>query len=117
MRRMFFVCGLLLAFAQVTHPQAQSTVPVTLLWDHPGTDTTNFILERKLGTSGTYAEAASIVATSRSYTDTVPVGQIYCWQVRAKNAFFQAADQLANPPAALKAKIDALFNGMFGGAA
>jgi hypothetical protein len=66
----------------VVPPLAQ----LTLSWNDNSTNESNFEIERKTGTSGTYARVTLVGANSNSYVDTnVTRGVTYCYRVRAVN--------------------------------
>jgi hypothetical protein len=67
----------------VTTPPAQ----LTLTWQDNSTNESNFGVERKTGTSGTYAQVALVSANTTSYVDTsVTHGVTYCYRVDAVNS-------------------------------
>jgi Chitobiase/beta-hexosaminidase C-terminal domain len=69
------------AFTVVT-PPAQ----LTLTWQDNSTNESNFGVERKTGTNGTYTQIALIAANITSYVDTtVTHGVTYCYRVDAIN--------------------------------
>lgn len=70
------------AFTVVT-PPAQ----LTLTWQDNSTNESNFGVERKTGTNGTYAQIALVAANTTSYVDTsVTHGVTYCYRVDAINS-------------------------------
>jgi Chitobiase/beta-hexosaminidase C-terminal domain/Family of unknown function (DUF6298)/Putative collagen-binding domain of a collagenase len=70
------------SFTIVT-PPAQ----LTLSWQDNSTNESNFGVERKTGTSGTYAQIALVAANTTSYVDTsVTHGVMYCYRVDAINS-------------------------------
>jgi hypothetical protein len=70
------------SFTVVT-PPAQ----LTLTWQDNSTNESNFGVERKTGTSGTYAQIALVSANTTSYVDTsVNHGVTYCYRVDATNS-------------------------------
>ena len=70
------------SFTVVT-PPAQ----LTLTWQDNSTNENNFGVERKTGTSGTYAQIALVSANTTSYVDTsVTHGVTYCYRVDALNS-------------------------------
>ena len=70
------------SFTVVT-PPAQ----LTLTWQDNSTNESNFGVERKTGTSGTYAQIALVSANTTSYVDTsVTHGVTYCYRVDALNS-------------------------------
>src|SRR5574341_248159 len=55
-----------------------------LTWADNSTNEDGFNIERKTGTTGTYAQIASVGANVTSYTDaTVVAGTTYCYRVSA----------------------------------
>ena len=70
------------SFTVVT-PPAQ----FTLTWQDNSSNESNFGVERKTGTSGTYAQIALVSANTTSYVDTsVTHGVTYCYRVDALNS-------------------------------
>jgi hypothetical protein len=66
----------------VVAPPAQ----LTLTWQDNSTNESNFGVQRKTGTSGTYAQIALVAANTTSYVDTsVTNGVTYCYRVDALN--------------------------------
>jgi fibronectin type 3 domain-containing protein len=60
---------------------------LTLTWQDNSTNENNFGVERKTGTSGTYAQIALVAANTTSYVDTsVTHGVTYCYRVDAINS-------------------------------
>ncbi len=60
---------------------------VNLSWSDNSSNETAFLLERKTGTGGTYAQIASLSANTISYNDTtVSDSTTYLYRVRATNA-------------------------------
>lgn len=83
-------------FGFLTGTAFAQTVTIGLAWDHDGVGLGisggGFVMERKLGTNGTYAQVGSLIAPGdRTFVDTFTAGQLFCWQVRARNAFFTSA--------------------------
>ena len=67
----------------VVAPAAQ----LSLSWQDNSTNEDNFAIQRKTGTSGTYAQIAMVAANIASYVDTnVSRGVTYCYQVAATNS-------------------------------
>jgi fibronectin type 3 domain-containing protein len=63
---------------------AQSTATVTLAWDDTAnTGHTGYNLYRKRGQAGTFALVKTVTASDKTTTDTLPVGQIYCYVAMA----------------------------------
>jgi hypothetical protein len=70
------------AFTVVTSP-----AQLTLTWQDNSTNESNFGVERKTGTNGTYAQIALVAANTTSYVDTsVTHGVTYCYRVDATNS-------------------------------
>ena len=64
-----------------------SATQVNLSWTDNSSNETAFLLERKTGSGGTYAQIASIAANTTSYSDnTVSASTIYFYRIRATNA-------------------------------
>jgi hypothetical protein len=60
---------------------------LTLTWQDNSTNESNFAIERKTATSGTYGQIASVAANIISYVDTsVTRGVTYCYRVDATNS-------------------------------
>ena len=60
---------------------------LTLTWQDNSTNENNFAIERKTGTSGTYAQIAMVAANIVSYVDTrVSRGVTYCYRVDAADS-------------------------------
>ncbi len=61
---------------------------ISLTWEDSSQNETEFILERKNGSSGTYFALASLGANDTSYVDSVGLtpGQIYYYRVKAVNS-------------------------------
>ena len=67
----------------VVAPAAQ----LSLSWQDNSANEDNFAIQRKTGTSGTYAQIAMVAANIASYVDTnVSRGVTYCYQVAATNS-------------------------------
>ena len=64
-----------------------SATQVNLSWTDNSSNETAFLLERKTGSGGTYAQIASIAANTVSYSDnTVTASTTYFYRIRATNA-------------------------------
>ena len=64
-----------------------SATQVNLSWTDNSSNETAFLLERKTGSGGTYAQIASIAANTTSYSDnTVTASTTYFYRIRATNA-------------------------------
>ena len=77
----------LLCLMMTVVPVCAATWQFTLSWQDNASDFTGFYLQRKTGTTGTYATIATLPATQFSYIDSgLPVGASYCYEVLAYNA-------------------------------
>ncbi len=82
----FIKSPLVVLAMMVLASQAQSG-QLQLTWTDNSTNEDGFKIERKTGTTGSYAEIATVGANVTSYTNTALVdGSTYCFQVRAYNA-------------------------------
>lgn len=93
MKRVIATVALLSTLAGTAFAQ---NVTIGLAWDHDGVGLnlppSGFVLERKQGQQGVYAQVGSLIAPGdRTATDTFLAGQLYCYQVRARNAFSTSA--------------------------
>ena len=76
---LLFLCGLSLSLAEVGFA-AQSTVR----WADKAENEAGFKIERKQGTSGTYAQIATVEANTTSYVDAdLSPSMTYCYRVSA----------------------------------
>jgi hypothetical protein len=85
-----------IAFKSGSNPSAQASATftvtaapaqLTLTWQDNSTNESNFAIERKTGTSGTYSQIASVSANITSYVDAaVTSGVTYCYRVDATNS-------------------------------
>lgn len=67
---------------------AASASQLTLDWVDNAGGTANFAVERKTGTTGTYARVATTGTGITTYADSAVVaGTTYCYRVKASNAF------------------------------
>jgi Chitobiase/beta-hexosaminidase C-terminal domain/Family of unknown function (DUF6298)/Putative collagen-binding domain of a collagenase len=74
------------AVASASFTVATPPAQLTLTWQDNSTNESNFGVERKTGTSGTYARIALVSANINSYLDTsVNPGITYCYRVNAIN--------------------------------
>jgi hypothetical protein len=74
-------------FATGTERAAQRAVQLTLNWVDNSGGAATFIVERKMGTAGTYARIATTGTGTTTYTDSAVVaGTAYCYRVKASNA-------------------------------
>ncbi len=78
---------LLLALSALSVSASESfAAQLQLSWTDNSTNETGFKIDRKTGTSGTYAQIASVGAGITSYTDsTVTAGTNYCYRLYAYN--------------------------------
>src|SRR5262245_51680449 len=83
-----FVLALLLTLLTVLSSSAVVTAAqLTLSWSDNSTNEDGFRIERRTGTTGTYAEITTIGVNTTSYTDAnLANGTTYCYRVRAYNA-------------------------------
>src|SRR5262245_5270292 len=83
-----FVLAFLLTLLTILSSSAVVTAAqLTLSWSDNSTNEDGFRIERRTGTTGTYAEIATIGANTASYTDAnLANGTTYCYRVRAYNA-------------------------------
>ena len=74
-------------FAAGTERAALRAAQLTLNWVDNTGGTANFIIERKSGTTGTYARIATTGTGITTYVDSeVVAGTTYCYRVKASNA-------------------------------
>jgi hypothetical protein len=65
---------------------------LTLDWVDNAGGTANFVVERKTGTTGTYARIATTGLGVTTYTDlAVVAGITYCYRVKASNALGESS--------------------------
>src|SRR2546427_1497511 len=82
--RASLIFGLLVAV--VGSPLQSDAAQLSLSWTDMSSNEDGFSLERKTGTSGTYAQIATAGANVTSYTDpNLTGGTTYCYQVQAFN--------------------------------
>ena len=82
-----FIRRSLLVLAMVVLASEAQSGQLQLTWTDNSTNEDGFKIERKTGTTGTYAEIATVGADVTSYTNSALVdGTAYCFQVRAYNA-------------------------------
>ncbi len=64
-----------------------SHIQINLSWQDNSSDETGFVIERKLGTGGTYSQIATVAANTTAYSNTglAPNAQ-YCYHVSASGA-------------------------------
>jgi len=81
-------------FAGGAERSAQPTrgAQLTLDWVDNAGGTANFLVERKTGTTGTYARIATTGIGVTTYTDlAVVAGTTYCYRVKATNALGESS--------------------------
>jgi hypothetical protein len=59
---------------------------LTLTWEDNSASETGFKIERKTGTTGTFAQIATTAANVELYADATAVSGTYCYRVRAYNS-------------------------------
>jgi hypothetical protein len=92
-RILFFFC----AAAVISWQSAAIAAQLQLNWVDNSSDESGFNIERKTGTTGTYAQIASVGANVTSYTDSsLTSSTTYCYRV---NAFNNAGTSLYSPEA------------------
>lgn len=73
-------------FAAGAERAGQQPAQLTLNWVDNAAGTANFIVERKTGTTGTFARIATTASGVTTYVDsTVVAGITYCYRVKAAN--------------------------------
>src|SRR5262245_34208623 len=83
-----FVLSFLLTLLTVLSSSAVVTAAqLTLSWSDNSNNEDGFRIEKRTGTTGTYAEIATVGVNTASYTDVnLANGTTYCYRVRAYNA-------------------------------
>ena len=80
------IFGALLIGSALVAVGAASAAQLTLDWVDNAGGTANFIVERKTGTTGTYARIATTGTGITTYADSAVVaGTTYCYRVKASN--------------------------------
>src|SRR5262249_50335103 len=83
--RAALLAAILAVFGLTANATAQ-TAQLTLNWADNSTNEDGFGIERKIGTSGTYAQIATEGANATWYTDTgLTAGTTYCYRTFAFN--------------------------------
>ena len=60
---------------------------ITLLWTDNSNNESGFLIQRKTGTSGTFAQIATVGTNVKSYVDTgLAASTTFCYRVRAFNS-------------------------------
>jgi hypothetical protein len=86
-----------IAFKSGFNPSAQASASftivspsapkLTLTWQDNSNNENNFVIERKTGTNGTFAQIAMVASNIVAYVDTsVSSGVTYCYRVDATNS-------------------------------
>ena len=82
------ILGVVLVVSTLFTVGAERAAHLTLDWVDNAGGTANFIIERRTGTTGTYAWIATTSPGITTYTDSAVVaGTTYCYRVKASNAF------------------------------
>src|SRR5262245_43500761 len=85
--KLFLLSFLFTLLTVFSSPGVVTAAPLTLSWSDNSTNEDGFRIERRTGTTGTYAEIATVGVNTVSYTDVnVADGTTYCYRVRAYNA-------------------------------
>jgi hypothetical protein len=85
--KLFLLSFLFTLLAVLSSPALVTAAQLILSWSDNSTNEVGFRIERRTGTTGTYAEIATVGVNTASYTDVnLPNGTTYCYRVRAYNA-------------------------------
>ena len=85
--KLFLLSFLFTLLTVFSSPPAITAAQLTLSWSDNSTNEAGFRIERRTGTTGTYAEIATLGVNAVSYTDVnLANGTTYCYRVRAYNA-------------------------------
>ena len=85
--KLFLLSFLFTLLTVLGSPAVVTAAQVTLSWSDNSTNEEGFRIERRTGTTGTYAEIAAVGVNAASYTDVnLANGTTYCYRVRAYNA-------------------------------
>ena len=85
--KLFLLSFLFTLLTVFSSPPAITAAQLTLSWSDNSTNEAGFRIERRTGTTGTYAEIATLGVNAASYTDVnLANGTSYCYRVRAYNA-------------------------------
>ena len=85
--KLFLLSFLFTLLTVLSSPAAITAAQLTLSWSDNSTNEEGFRIERRTGTTGTYAEIAAVGVNAASYTDVnLANGTTYCYRVRAYNA-------------------------------
>ena len=69
------------------HAESVNKNRIKLSWNDNSSDEIAFLIERKLGTSGSYSQIATVGANKTTFTDeNLTTGSLYYYRVRASNA-------------------------------
>jgi hypothetical protein len=86
-RTVWKMFGAMLVASTLVAAGAERAARLTLDWVDNAGGIANFIIERKTGTTGTYARIATTSMGITTYTDSAVVaGTTYCYRVKASNA-------------------------------
>ena len=86
-RENFLLVFLLLLLTSLSWSSETAAGELQVSWSDNSTNEDGFKIERKTGTTGTYAQIATVGVNVTSYTDSSLVdGATYCYQVRAYNS-------------------------------
>jgi len=123
MKKIFLLIASLVAFFNIavnfSFLEAQTTAPVNVSWTDNSINETGFRLQRKTGTTGTWANVTpDIIANAITFVDTVPIDPlktiVYIYRILAFNdegvsgysneASITFVKKVPNNPSALGAK-------------
>ena len=83
---LFLLSFLFTILTVLSSPALVTAAQLILSWSDNSNEV-GFRIERRTGTTGTYAEIATVGVNTASYTDVnLPNGTTYCYRVRAYNA-------------------------------
>ena len=85
--KLFLLSFLFTLLTVLSSPAAITAAQLTLSWSDNSNNEDGFRIEKRTGTTGTYAEIAALGVNAASYTDVnLANGTTYCYRVRAYNA-------------------------------
>jgi hypothetical protein len=117
--KLFLPSFLFTLLAVLSSPAAITAAQLTLSWSDNSTNEDGFRIERRMGTTGTYAEIATLGVNAASYTDVnLANGTNYCYRVRAYNALGVSGysnEQCATTSVAASYALTVAKNGTGGG--